>query len=99
MAIRAARGLASTDIRCPDCNKVRTVDPRHARRWREGHEPGTCATCRGGSVTRKARDQDYAFWLRSYGVPVPRGQKATQVIAASGIPPDLAEFARSCFPQ
>lgn len=99
MTISAARGLASTDIRCPDCHKVRTVDARHARRWREGHEPGLCASCRGGSATRKARDRDYAFWLKQFGVPVPRGTRAMDVIAASGVPPALGEFAKRCYPD
>lgn len=99
MTVRQARGLAVTDIRCPQCNKVRTVDPRHARRWREGHEPGLCAKCRGASATRVARDKDIGFWLNQYGVTVPRGQKARAVVTASGVPPALKEFARSCFPQ
>lgn len=58
-----------------------------------------CVVCRGGSATRVARDRDIGFWLRSYGVKIPRGQKARDVLTASGIPDDLAEFARSCFPQ
>ena len=98
MAITLARGLAATDIRCPDCGNVRTVDRRHARRWREGHDHGTCISCRGGSNVRVARDRDIAYWLRLYGVPVPRGVKARDVITASGVPPDLARFAREVFP-
>lgn len=97
MAITQARGLASTDIRC-DCGSVRTVDQRQARRWREGHIPGTCASCRGGSVTRVARDRDIGFWLKAYGVKIPRGAKARDVLTASGIPPELAELAREAFP-
>lgn len=99
MTISSAKGLCVSDIRCPECKRVRTVDPRHARRWREGHEPGLCAKCRGASPTRVARDKDIRFWLNQYGVQVPRGQKARTVVTASGLPPDLADFARSCFPQ
>lgn len=96
MATTAHRGLAATDIRC-SCGHVRTVSHRQARQWREGVIPGTCATCRGRSPTRIARDRDVGYWLRLYGVDIPRGQTARQVIAASGIPPDLAEFAKDCF--
>lgn len=99
MAITEARGLCSSDIRCPECSRVRTVDPRHARRWREGHDTGLCARCRGGSATRVARDRDIGFWLKQYGVSIPRGTKAREVVTASGLPDELAEFARSCFPD
>lgn len=99
MAITQARGLCSTDIRCPGCGDVRTVDVRQARQWREGHIIGTCVTCRGGSKTRVARDRDIGFWLRAYGVDIPRGVKARDVVTASGIPPALAELAREAFPR
>lgn len=99
MAITEARGLAPTDIRCPGCGNVRTVDARQARRWREGHIPGDCAKCRGGSATRVARDRDVGYWLRLHGAQIPRGQKARDYVTASGLPPSLAEFAKECFPQ
>ena len=94
-----ARGLCNTQIRCPQCHHVRQVDPRQARRWRENHIQGLCVTCRGGQATRVARDRDIGYWLKMYGVPIPRGTKARDVITASGIPPELAEYARNCFPQ
>ena len=98
VAITEARGLAITDIRCPACRGVRTVDPRQARRWREGHIPGTCASCRGGTASRKARERDIGYWLRLHGAEIPRGVKPRDYITASGAPPSLLEFAKDCFP-
>ena len=94
-----ARGLVKTQIRCPQCHHVRNVGDREARKWREHHVAGLCVTCRGGQATRVARDRDIGYWLKMYGVPIPRGTKARDVITASGIPPELAEYARNCFPQ
>lgn len=96
MAVTQARALASTDIRCEGCGKVRTVDTRQARRWREGHIPGTCITCRGGSVTRVSGDKHLAFWLTAFGVKVPRGG-ARAIITAGGTPPELAQLARDIY--
>lgn len=90
-----SRSVASTDIRCPRCGGVRVVDVHTARSKRTSR---LCAACRGQSPTRVARDRDLAFWLRMYGVSVPRGVKARDVLAASGVPPDLADFAKSVFP-
>lgn len=50
-------------------------------------------------MARKARDRDIGFWLRLHGASIPKGQKARDYVAASGIPPSLAEFAKDCFPQ
>ncbi len=71
MAITVYRGLAATDIRC-GCGNVRTVTHRQARRWREGHIPGTCVACRGGQNARITRDRDLSYWLRLYGVTLPK---------------------------
>jgi hypothetical protein len=34
-----------------------------------------------------------------HGVDIPRGVKARDHLAASGMPQSLLEFARDCFPQ
>lgn len=91
--------VARDDIRCPQCQSVRSVDTRQARRWRQGHITGVCSACRGRSSTRIAKDQHISYWLKLYGVQVPRGQKPRDVIAASGIPPDLARLAKDCWPD
>lgn len=98
MAVSEARGLSPCDIRCPQCKKVRTVDPRQARRFREGHIAGTCSVCRGRGATRKATDKAMRYWLTEFGAPVPRHMKARDYLAASGMPSELAQFARECFP-
>lgn len=98
MAVSVCRGLASTDIRCPDCNHVRTVSERQARRWQKGEYTGRCSNCRRGHRGRSPRDSDYAYWLRLYGVEIPKGQKALDHVVASGVPPELARFARQVFP-
>ena len=93
-----ARGLAANEIRCPGCNAIRQVAVRHARRWREGGFAGLCNHCRAGYRGRAARDCDIAYWLKLYGVDVPRGTKARDHITASGLPPELARFAQDAFP-
>ena len=98
MTITLARGLAPTDIRCPECSGVRTVNARHASRWRNGEFPGVCNQCRRGRTGRVATDAAIGYWLRMYGVDIPKGRKARDVLTASGIPPALAQFAREAFP-
>ena len=98
MAITQARGLAPTDIRCPGCQAVRTVDKRQARRWREGHLTGHCVSCRGLPSTRVARERDIGYWLKLHGAQIPRGQKPREFLTASGMPESLKAFARDCFP-
>ncbi len=40
-------------------------------------------------------DEDYRFWLTSYGMAIPLGMSAIEAVTASGVPPALAELARS----
>ena len=46
---------------------------------------------------QKYGDSHLGFWLKVYGVKVPRGG-ARKVIAAGGVPAELIELARQVWP-
>ena len=94
MTVTVARNVIS----CKSCGSNRVVTDRHARRARQ--QGGiSCVRCRGGgSLRHQATEEAFRFWLRSYGVQVPKGESARAYIAAGGAPPELVELARSVYP-
>lgn len=79
--------------RCEGCGAPRSFDvtSRQAARIRAGHSGSLCRSCRAGPV--EAGESDYRFWLTMFGVKVPRGANALDVVRASGLPEDLADLA------
>lgn len=79
--------------RCDNCGGTLAVSDRQARRIRTGRSTARCGSCRGlnGAV---ATETAYRYWLTRFGVSVPRGGRALDVVMASGLPPDLADLAR-----
>lgn len=53
---------------------------------------GKCSACRGGRVI-EPRESDYRYWLTMFGVTVPQGAKALDVVRAAGIPSGLRTLA------
>lgn len=78
--------------RCEGCGAPREVSSRQARRIRTGHSGSLCPTCRPAR-SLAATETDYRYWLGLYGVKVPRGQSALEVVRASGMPPELEDLA------
>lgn len=78
--------------RCEGCGAPREVSHRQARRIRTGHSGSLCPSCRPGRSI-EATETDYRFWLNLYGVKVPVGRSALEVVRASGLPPELESLA------
>lgn len=78
--------------RCGGCGAALEVGTRQRRRIAAGVSSSLCRTCRGRPVI-EPREQDYRFWLNLYGVKVPNGGKALDVVRASGMPEELADLA------
>jgi hypothetical protein len=51
-----------------------------------------CGTCRG-NPTIQASEADYRYWLDKFGVRVPAGRSALEVVRASGMPSELEHLA------
>ncbi len=48
---------------------------------------------------KRVSDGDLRFWLREFGVNLPRGAPVREFIVAGGAPPELVELARQCHPD
>lgn len=94
MAVTVAREV----ITCSGCGGQRSVTDRSRRRSEQkGGIP--CAQCRGLSPTKRVSDGDLRFWLRSYGVDLPRAVPVREFIVAGGAPQALVDLARECYPD
>ena len=87
-------------VRCPVCRRYRVVGTRQARRIRAGENTGICSSCRGEEMDpRPCADEHLRFWLRSFGVRLPRGMTAREAVRAGFAPPDLVELAQQVWPH
>lgn len=83
---------------CGSCGAGLDVSARQGRRIRGGLAAALCRTCRGGR-SYTARESDYRYWLARFGMSVPTGANALDVVRASGLPPDLARLATEFAPR
>ncbi len=94
MAVTVARDV----IVCSGCGGARQVTDR-TRRRSEQLGGIQCQSCRGFSPMKRVTDGDLRFWLRTYGVNLPRGVPVREFIVAGGAPQALVDLARQVHPD
>jgi hypothetical protein len=78
-------------MRCSNCGSLAAVGPRQTRRINANGSVSRCVVCRGRNYV--ASESDYRYWLTRFGVEIPKGVPALEVVRASGMPAELREIA------